>query len=137
MVAGPDFHVRQRDDGRLLAGGTFGAYEPRPGNTTWPMTRPASSPASTRCLTPSPLAVEGFTLGTRPIPKGGMPRIGRCPRPDGGVYGGLYVAHAFRLFQWCRCGDEAIDEILNGKEAVELAAFRMPAPPYAAQEGAA
>ena len=139
VVAGPDFHVRQRDDGRLLVGGTFGAYEPRPGNTTL-----ADDAASQLARigevfdVPSPLAVESFTLGTRPIPKGGMPRIGRCPRPDGGVYDGLYVAVMHSGFSnGAGVAHAAIDEILDGKEAVELAAFRMPAPPYAAQEGAA
>lgn len=139
VVAGPDFHVRQRADGRLLVGGTFGAYRPRPGNTT------LADDAGSQLArigevfdVPSRLVVERFTLGTRPIPKGGMPRIGRCPMPGGGHYDGLYVAVMHSGFSnGAGVAHLAMGEILDGKEAAELATFRMPAPPYAAQEGAA
>ena len=85
---------------------------------------------------PSPLAVERFTLGTRPIPKGGMPRIGRCPRPDGGCYGGLYVAVMHSGFSnGAGVAHAAMDEILDGGDAAELAAFRMPDSAVATRAG--
>ena len=133
VVAGPDFHVRQRADGRLLVGGTFGAYKPRPGNAT--LTDDAASQLhriSEVFDVPSPLSVESFTLGTRPIPKGGMPCVGRCQRPDGGLYDGLYVAVMHSGFSnGAGVAHAAIDEILDGGEAAELAGFRMPDPGHA------
>jgi len=127
VVAGPDFHVRQRADGRLLVGGTFGAYQPRPGNTT------LAEDAGDQLLRisevfdlPSFPKVAGFTLGTRPIPKGGMPHIGRCRRPDGGQYDGLYVAVMHSGFSnGAGVAHAAMTEILDGEVAAELAPFRM------------
>lgn len=131
VVAGPDFHVRQREDGRLLVGGTFGAYRPRPGNTT------LAEDAGDQLLRisevfdlPSFPKVAGFTLGTRPIPKGGMPRIGRCQRSDGGQYDGLYVAVMHSGFSnGAGVAHAAMTEILDGEAAADLAPFRMPGAP--------
>lgn len=139
VVAGPDFHVRQRRDGRLLVGGTFGAYRPRPGNMTL-----AGDAADQLARigevfdvpSPSSLAVESFTLGTRPIPKGGMPCIGRCRQPDGGPLDGLYVAVMHSGFSnGAGVAHAAMDEILGGGDAAELAAFRMPDPAAGRQAG--
>jgi len=136
VVAGPDFHVRQRADGRLLVGGTFGAYQPRPGHDT------LGDDAASQLArigevfdVPSPLAVESFTLGTRPIPKGGMPCVGRCHRPDGGLYEGLYVAVMHSGFSnGAGVAHAAMGEILDGNEAAELADFRMPIPAQPIQD---
>ena len=128
VVAGPDFHVRQRVDGRLLVGGTFAAYTPRAGNLT--LAEDAASQLSRIGEVfdvPSPLSVEAFTLGTRPIPKGGMPCIGRCRRPDGTLYQGLYVAVMHSGFSnGAGVAHAAMNEILEGVEADELTPFRMP-----------
>ena len=131
VVAGPDFHVRQREDGRLLVGGTFGAYQRRPGNST------LAEDAGDQLLRIGEVfdlsafpKVEGFTLGTRPIPKGGMPRIGRCQRPDGGHYEGLYLAVMHSGFSnGAGVAHAAMAEILDGEAAAELAPFRMPDAP--------
>ena len=130
VVAGPDFHVRQRDDGRLLVGGTFGAYSPRPGNHSL-----ADDAADQLARIgevfdlPSTPSVESFTLGTRPVPKGGMPRIGRCGRADGGDYEGLYVAVMHSGFSnGAGVAHAAMAEILDGTAAAEIAPFGMPRP---------
>ena len=128
VVAGPDFHVRQREDGRLLVGGTFGAYRPRPGNDSL-----ADDAADQLARIgevfdlPSTPSVESFTLGTRPIPRGGMPCIGRCARPGGGDYQGLYVAVMHSGFSnGAGVAHAAMAEILDGTTAAEIAPFRMP-----------
>lgn len=139
VVAGPDFHVRQRADGRLLVGGEFGAYRPRSGNTTL-ADDAASQLARIGAVfdLSSPLAVESFTLGTRTIPKGGMPHTGRCLRPGGGVYDGLYVAVMHSGFSnGAGVAHAAMGEILDGCDAAELAAFRMPDAPDAGLAGSA
>jgi len=138
VVAGPDFHVRQRTDGRLLVGGTFGAYRPRPGNTSL-ADDAADQLARIGAVfdLPASPSVAGFTLGTRPIPKGGMPAIGRCRRPGGGLYEGLYVAVMHSGFSnGAGVAHAAMDEILGGGAAAELAAFRMPDPAPAAASDA-
>ena len=128
VVAGPDFHVRQREDGRLLVGGTFSAYRPRPGNDSL-----ADDAADQLARIgevfdlPSKPSVESFTLGTRPIPRGGMPCIGRCARPGGGDYEGLYVAVMHSGFSnGAGVAHAAMAEILDGTTAAEIAPFRMP-----------
>ena len=128
VVAGSDFHVRQREDGRLLVGYTFGACRPRPGNDSL-----ADYAADQLARIgevfdlPSTPSVESFTLGTRPIPRGGMPCIGRCARPGGGDYEGLYVVVMHSgVTNGAGVAHAAMDEILDGIAAAEIAPFRMP-----------
>lgn len=131
IVAGSDFHVRQREDGCLLVGGTFGACQPRPGNAT------LAEDAGDRLLRISEVfdlpafpKVARFTLGTRPIPKGGIPRIGRRQRPDGGRYEGLCLAVMHSGFSnGAGVAHAAMAEILDRDEAAELTPFRMPDAP--------
>lgn len=127
VVAGPDFHVRQRADGCLLVGGTFGAYAPRPGVPTLHQNAAAQLiRIETVFDCPVPLEMESFTLGRRPIPAGGMPVVGRCPHPDGGMFGGLYTVVMHSGFSnGAGVAQAALEEILSGTRTPEIAPFGM------------
>ena len=127
VVAGPDFHVRQRADGRLLVGGTFGAYAPRPGLPTLHQNALAQlARIETVFDCPAPLELDSFTLGRRPIPAGDTPRVGRCPHPDGGVIAGLYsvVMHS-GFSNGAGVAQAALEDILSGTRTPEIAPFGM------------
>ena len=127
VVAGPDFHVRQRLDGCLLVGGTFGAYAPRPGMTSLDQNAAAQlARIETVFDCPAPLEMDSFTLGRRPIPAGGMPRVGRCPHPDGGRFGGLYTVVMHSGFSnGAGVAQAALEDILTGTRTPEIAPFGM------------
>lgn len=127
VVAGPDFHVRQRADGRLLVGGTFKAYAPRPGLPTLHRNAAAQlARIETVFDCPAPLEMDSYTLGRRPIPAGGMPRVGRCPHPDGGMFEGLYTVVMHSGFSnGAGVARAALEEILSGARTPEIAPFGM------------
>ena len=127
VVAGPDFHVRQCEDGRLLVGGTFGAYTPRPGMTSLHQNAIAQlAHIETVFDCPAPLAMDSYTLGRRPIPAGGMPRVGRCSTPDGGMFEGLYTVVMHSGFSnGAGVAQAALEEILSGTRLPEIAPFGM------------
>ena len=127
VVAGPDFHVRQRLDGCLLIGGTFGAYAPHPGMTSLDQNAAAQLARIESVFDcPAPLEMDSFTLGRRPIPAGGMPRVGRCPHPDGGRFGGLYTVVMHSGFSnGAGVAQAALEDILTGTRTPEIAPFGM------------
>jgi len=127
VVAGQDFHVRQRADGRLLVGGTFGAYVPRSGMTSLHQNAAAQLARIESVFDcPAPLEMDSFTLGRRPIPAGGMPRVGRCPHPDGGEFGGLYTVVMHSGFSnGAGVAHAALEEILSGTRMPEIVPFGM------------
>ena len=127
VVAGPDFHVRQRADGCLLVGGTFGAYAPRPGLPTLHQNAAAQlSRIESVFACPAPLEMDSFTVGRRPIPAGGMPVVGRCPRPDGGIFGGLYTVVMHSGFSnGAGVAQAALEDILTGTRTPEIVPFGM------------
>ena len=127
VVAGPDFHVWQRADGCLLVGGSFGAYAPRPGLSTLHRNALAQlARIETVFDCPGPLEMDSFTLGRRPIPAGGMPRVGRCPKPDGEILEGLYTVVMHSGFSnGAGVAQAALEEILSGTRTPEIAPFGM------------
>ena len=127
VVAGPDFHVRQRADGCLLVGGTFDAYAARPGMPTLHRNAAAQLARIEAVFDcPAPLEMDSFTLGRRPIPAGGLPRIGRCPGPDGNVFAGLYTVVMHSGFSnGAGVAQAALEELLTGVRMPEIAPFGM------------
>lgn len=80
LLIGPRVHVRQLDDGRLLAGSDFlGTHDgERPERTA------AGILAELRAMFGDPgLALDRFTIGHRPTPKDGFPALGPVPGIDG------------------------------------------------------
>jgi glycine/D-amino acid oxidase-like deaminating enzyme len=118
VVLAPVAHMKQKPDGRLVAGTGFGAAA----------STDTSHEAGARFLTAAsqtlpPLAtaaVEKVTLGWRPLPADGFPVIGFPPgRRDVYVtvmHSGVTLSPAVALF--------AAGEILDGVEAEPLAPYR-------------
>ena len=127
VVAGPDFHVRQRLDGCLLVGGTFGAYAPRPGMTSLYQNAAAQLARIASVFDcPAALEMDSFTLGRRPIPAGGMPCVGRSLHPDGGIFDGLYTVVMHSGFSnGAGVAQAALEDILSGTRTSEIAPFGM------------
>ena len=90
-VAGMDFHMRQDQDGRLVIGGAFTA-------TADDDQDPAGSAEKLVAKMAARLTYEGairldyFTLGRRPLPMDGRPKIGRVRGSDGNMIDGVYIA---------------------------------------------
>lgn len=81
LVMAPDIHVRQRGDGRLIAGSDFTGTTP--GDD--PGTAAAEIGGALRRLLRAdvPIAVDGYAVGHRPTPRDGFPVVGRVPGVDG------------------------------------------------------
>lgn len=126
LITAPKYHLRQQPDGRLLVGGTFGPYEPEKG--TGRLADDAEkqlSLISSAFDAPAPLEVESFTLGHRPIPNGGMPKIGRISLSDGEELKGLYLAVMHSGFSnGAGVATTALDEILDNNTNPLLSPFR-------------
>ena len=126
LVTAPKYHVRQQPDGRLIIGGTFGAYDPAKG--TGHLARDAEAQLNLireAFDAPAPLELDSFTLGYRPIPEGGMPKIGRVMQNSGKLLTGLYLAVMHSGFSnGAGVADAAMDELLDGEASALLSPFR-------------
>jgi glycine/D-amino acid oxidase-like deaminating enzyme len=118
LVISPAVHVRQRPDGRLLAGADFGGGDPgtdaaqtadRVFADLRSLLRPETAPA-----------LEGFTVGRRPTPADGFPAVGGIPDVPGlfvaVMHSGVTLAPAVGAF--------LAAEILDGGREPLLAPYR-------------
>jgi glycine/D-amino acid oxidase-like deaminating enzyme len=118
LVISPAVHVRQRADGRLLAGADFGGGDPgadaaATAEGVWADLRALLRPDT-------PLALEGFTVGRRPTPADGFPAVGGIPDVPGlfmaVMHSGVTLAPAVGAF--------LAEEILDGTREPLLAPYR-------------
>lgn len=126
LITAPKFHLRQQPDGRLLVGGTFGAYDPAKGTGHLASDAEAQLDLVREAFDmPAPLEVERFTLGYRPIPEGGMPKIGRLTLDSGKLLKGLYLAVMHSGFSnGAGVAEAAMDELLDGEASDLLSPFQ-------------
>jgi glycine/D-amino acid oxidase-like deaminating enzyme len=126
LVIAPKFHVRQQPDGSLLIGGSFGPYAPE--NGTGQLANDAEKQLDlirSAFDTPAPLELDSFTLGQRPIPKGGMPTIGRIRTSTGDSINGIYLAVMHSGFSnGAGVAENAMDELLDGATQPLFESFR-------------
>ena len=90
-VAGVDFHARQDQSGRLVIGGAFTATaddDPDPQASAEKLVAAMAA----RLDYNGDIRLEHFTLGQRPLPMDGRPKIGRVQSREGEVINGLYMA---------------------------------------------
>lgn len=118
LVISPAVHVRQRADGRLLAGADFGGGDPGTNSATAANRVFGDLRALLRPHTP--LVLDGVTVGRRPTPADGFPAVGGIPDMPGlfvaVMHSGVTLAPAVGAF--------LADEILDGAREPLLAPYR-------------
>lgn len=126
LITAPKYHLRQEPDGSLLIGGTFGPYVPEKGTGQLASDAEAQMNQVTEAFhTPAPLELDRFTLGRRPIPKGGMPSIGRMTTSAGQHIDGLYLAVMHSGFSnGAGVAVNAMEELLDDTTHPLLSPFR-------------
>lgn len=118
LVISPAVHMRQRPDGRLVAGADFGGGDPgadaaetadRVFADLRSLLRPEAAPA-----------LDGFTVGRRPTPADGFPAVGGIADVPGlfvaVMHSGVTLAPAIGAF--------LSEEILEGRREPLLAPYR-------------
>lgn len=132
-VTGMDFHARQDADGRLVIGGAFGDNaedDPDHAASAEKLVRDMAE----RLDYTGPITLERFTVGRRPLPLDGRPKIGRVKRRDGVVLHGLYIAVMHSgMTNAPIAGKLGIKEVMTGVRDPLLAGFA----PQPQQEGTA
>ncbi|MBI2254779.1 MAG: FAD-binding oxidoreductase [Proteobacteria bacterium] len=117
LVMAPDMHVRQLEDGRLLAGADFGGSDP--GEDAEATARAVFAGLQAMLKGGSSFLFDRYQIGHRPMPADGFPIMGGvsgCP----GLYlavthSGITLAPALGLF--------AAAEILKGRRDALLAPY--------------
>ena len=92
LLTAPDYHVRQLPDGALLIGGRFNQDVSAVGDDYAVAAEDLMARVSAAIDVPASLAVAQYTVGTRVIPQGGLPVIGRFTTRSGKTLAGLYGA---------------------------------------------
>jgi glycine/D-amino acid oxidase-like deaminating enzyme len=121
VVLSPGAHVKQKLDGRLVAGMGFGAAPSSPSRLATEEEGQKVLEAGRKYLPGlAKLSLEKVTLGFRPLPKDGYPLIGF---PDGAP--GVYLAVMHSGVTLCPIVSRlAALEILDGVEVELLASYR-------------
>lgn len=115
LVTAADYHVRQLPEGALLIGGRFNQDVSVVGGDYAAAADELVDRISVAIDVPAPLKVAQYTLGTRVIPKGGLPVIGRFTSRSGNLLAGLYgaVMHS-GVTNAAGVAERAIDDMLSG-----------------------
>ena len=90
-ITGKDFHVRQDDQGRLVIGGKFDEDISKERNTKQAAENLVQD-VSAKLNYNDKITLDYFTLGLRPLPIDGRPKIGRLMNNSGKEIKGVYLA---------------------------------------------
>ncbi len=90
-ITGKDFHVRQDDQGRLVIGGKFDEDISKERNTKQAAENLVQE-VSAKFNYNDKIILDYFTLGLRPLPIDGRPKIGRLMNNSGKEIKGVYLA---------------------------------------------
>ena len=122
-VAGVDFHARQDKDGRLVIGGAFTATaddDPDPAASAEKLVNAMAA----RLDYEGEIQLDFYTLGKRPLPMDGRPKIGRVISRDGVQLDGLYMAVMHSgMTNAPLAGRLGIDEVLTGQRDALLSPY--------------
>ncbi len=114
-ITGFDFHARQDDKGRLIIGGKFDDDSSQEKNIKDTAEKLIQDMA-TRLNYNGSMILDHFTLGKRPLPVDGRPKIGRLINQKGDKLNGIYLAVMHSgITNAPLAGKFGIDEILTGK----------------------
>jgi len=118
IIWGDRIHLKQKSDGRIVIGEIF--------SEEWTDRDPdviakQMLAEARRCLPEVDLKINDVTIGIRPVPKDGMPIVGRVPGLDG-----LYVAVMHSGVTLAPIiGRMAAEELLDGVEFEKLEPYRL------------
>jgi glycine/D-amino acid oxidase-like deaminating enzyme len=119
LVMAPAMHVRQMEDGRLIAGADFGGSDP--GADAGATAREVFGGLQKLLVGGAALAFDHHKLGYRPTPRDGFPVVGAVPGRAGlyiaVMHSGITLAPAVGRF--------ATEEILTGADELLLAPYRL------------
>ncbi len=114
-ITGFNFHARQDDKGRLIIGGKFDDDSSQEENITGAAKKLIQDMA-VRLNYNGNMILDHFTLGKRPLPVDGRPKIGRLINQKGQKLNGIYLAVMHSgITNAPLAGKFGIDEILSGK----------------------
>ncbi len=114
-ITGFDFHARQDDKGRLIIGGKFDEDSSQEENINDTAEKLIQDMA-TRLNYNGNMILDYFTLGKRPLPIDGRPKIGRLINQKGENLKGIYLAVMHSgITNAPLAGKLGIDEVLTGK----------------------
>ena len=114
-ITGFDFHARQDDKGRLIIGGKFDDDSSQERNIKDTAEKLIQDMA-TRLNYNGNMILDHFTLGKRPLPVDGRPKIGRLINQKGEKINGIYLAVMHSgITNAPLAGKLGIDELLTGK----------------------
>jgi len=119
LVMAPGLHMRQRRDGAVVAGESFGGSDPR----EEPRAAAEACLSKVRAMLKPVAALEldHYTIGARPTPTDGFPAVGRPAGIDGlyvaAMHSGVTLAPAIGRF--------ASDELLDGRRDAMLEGYGM------------
>ena len=114
-ITGFDFHARQDNKGRLILGGKFDDDSSQEENIKGAAKKLIQDMA-TRLNYNGNMILDHFTLGKRPLPVDGRPKIGRLINKKGEKLNGIYLAVMHSgITNAPLAGKFGIDEVLSGK----------------------
>ena len=113
-ITGFDFHARQDDKGRLIIGGRFDDDVSNVQNIKETAEKLVQDMA-TRLNYNGKMILDYFTLGSRPLPIDGRPKIGRLVNSKGQKINGIYLAVMHSgITNAPLAGKLGIDEVITG-----------------------
>jgi glycine/D-amino acid oxidase-like deaminating enzyme len=119
LIIAPELHVRQTQEGRIVAGTDFGGMDP--GTDPDGAAAELFAKVKTVLRGGEDLELDFYTVGYRPTPRDGFPIVGRADGTDGLYlalsHSGITLAPAIGLF--------AAQEILDGVSEPLLAPYRL------------
>ena len=117
VIWGDRIHIKQQDDGRLIIGEIFSDGQAGDEQTAVVQAMLAEV---RQCLPGIDIEIERTTIGMRPIPKDGMPIVGRLE----GVEGGYVAVMHSGVTPAPIIGRMAAEEVLDGVTFEALAPYR-------------
>lgn len=122
-ITGADFHARQDDKGRLVIGGKFDEDVSKEENIKEAAIKLVQEMA-TRLNYHSAITLDHYTIGVRPLPFDGRPKIGRLKNNQGENIKGVYIAVMHSgITNAPLAGKLGIKEIMTGKRDFLLSDF--------------
>ena len=122
-ITGDDFHARQDNQGRLIIGGRFDDDAAKEINLDKAANKLVEEMAS-RLNYKGDITLAHFTVGKRPLPIDGRPKIGRLKNSIGEIIKGVYIAVMHSgVTNAPIAGKLGIDEIISGKQDKMLTTF--------------